>query len=555
MRNLIGNSFQPTKLNRKQQASCNAVCPLEIDVATATLLAKTGDNTEARRRLMRNNPMPQTLSHLCGAPCSSACGESLSCRSPLVTNYIETTAPAQSEIDGGLGGPLGTRTHLSAEILAGTPKTKKPRVAIIGSSPMALGAGFFLTRADCHATIFDSQRKTGGWLLNSVASMRLPEESLRSDLRRMKNAGMEFRLADDETLRGLINNYRESGFDALLIVPPFFDAKRNEILTSMRCAGLLDLGAFGRTTARPGASVPDHIAIMGCGSEALAAGTATAKTSAGQVTVVLHDSETHHCGIPHTELDEARAAGVKTIFADCRKVIVRKNIGAGRFALSGGGMNVSLLTDIIVLDASLRPTDETSEETIGFTFARHTQMTLDNASMLTEKPGVFCAEPPLPANVSVAGELARGRDTAAKILRHLNNADLDEMLRAPEALINLSNGDKPQCAECLQQLVTSTKTCSGCLECVDACPTGALYAAFEDGSPLSYPRPEGPDAPKPRPMLDADLCIKCGACTSACPQGSLEICALGWKMRPAATEDPAFTTPTPDGKQDIAATI
>ena len=45
--------------------------------------------------------------------------------------------------------------------------------------------------------------------------------------------------------------------------------------------------------------------------------------------------------------------------------------------------------------------------------------------------------------------------------------------------------------------------CSGCGDCVDVCPSGAM--TFRDN----------------RAFIDQDLCNECGACINACPQGAI----------------------------------
>jgi len=53
--------------------------------------------------------------------------------------------------------------------------------------------------------------------------------------------------------------------------------------------------------------------------------------------------------------------------------------------------------------------------------------------------------------------------------------------------------------------IVNTETCSGCAECVEACPLDAI------------------SVPDKVAVVDADTCGDCGACVDVCPTESITI--------------------------------
>ncbi len=517
MQKSIENALTPLATSAHELIPCRAACPIDLDVAAATLLAGAGKKVDAQRKLMENNPLPLTLSHFCHAPCVAACERAVSCKSPFVRDFFVADAPETSHDQ-----TPRVRGHLFPDALEINAPTPKHKVAIVGSSPAALSAAYFLAQAGMAPTVFDSKQNTGGWLMNSVTAMSLPDDSLHKDLARLRKSGVGFSLLEENNRERLVAEYRARGFDAVLLVPHYFDPQRHATLNGDACDGIFDLGAFVRTVVQPAPCLLSGITIIGGGGKALAAGLLAAQRGSGDVTVVLYETDRHRCGVSADNIATVRSQGVEVIFADCCALEIRSRGGLGRFSVSGGGLDRSLLKDMIVVDSSFRPVCDEVRGAVSFDFSQHESTAIDAEAMITEKPGVFCAEPEIPANRSLLGDIAQGRNAADVLCRYLADTPLDGRLPEGAALVVTSTDGIP-CAKCIEHLAIRRDTCSGCLECVEACPSGALYAADENGMILRHPWPTGQDAPRPRPMIDVHLCTRCGACTHACPQGALEM--------------------------------
>ena len=521
MQKSTDNALTPLTTSAHELIPCRAACPINLDVAAATLLVGAGKKVDAQRKLMENNPLPLTLSHLCHAPCASACKQAVSCKSPFVRDFFVAAAPEASHDE-----TPRVRGHLFPDTPEINATTKKHKIAIVGSSPAALSAAYFTAQVGMAPTVFDSRQNTGGWLLNSVSAMSLPDDSLRKDLARLRKSGVGFALLEENDRERMVAEYRARGFDAVLLVPNYFDQQRHAALTGDASDGIFDLGAFVRTIVQPDRCLLNGVTIIGGGTEALAAGLLAAQHGSADVTVVLYETDRHRCGVSSDNIANVRRQGVEVVFADCCALEIHSHGGLARFSVSGGGLDRSLFKNMIVVDASFRPAWDAAHDAVSFAFSHHAPTAIDAEAMITEKPGVFCAEPEIPANRSLLGDIAQGRKAADALCHYLADDSLSSLL--PESTMPVAeNADGIPCAKCIEHLAIRRNACSGCLECVDACPSGALYAVDEDGLLLRHPWPMGQDAPKARPMIDSHLCTKCGECTHACPQGALEMRVCG----------------------------
>jgi len=257
----------------------------------------------------------------------------------------------------------------------------------------------------------------------------------------------------------------------------------------------------------------------------------------------------HHSGVTRSEIEAVRSRKVDVLLADCCGAVAIPDVGGKRCGISGLSEDSSLPADVIVLDGSLRPLPARSSRSVNFTLSRHLPIAVEPKTMLTDTPGIFCAEPPAPVNRSIVHDLARGRRAAEIVYRYLKDTYLEEN-RPKIAGTSIEEIEGTPCAKCLKHLAVQKASCNLCLECVEACPTGALYAAGEDGLPVRRPRPANPEASKPVLALDTHLCDKCGACTRACPHGALELRIL---HQPIVTGRKRDKTTAPAMAEDMTA--
>jgi putative selenate reductase len=154
-------------------APCQEACPTHQNVPDYMRLVAQGRPTEAMDVILHTNAMPAVTGRVCDHPCVERC----------VRNHYEA--------------PLAIRAIKRHAATEATPSvqdeasTKRGvRVAVVGAGPAGLSAAYYLSRAACSVTVFESKPEPGGMASAVIPSYRLPDEPIAQDLARIRQAGV-----------------------------------------------------------------------------------------------------------------------------------------------------------------------------------------------------------------------------------------------------------------------------------------------------------------------------------------------------------------------------
>ena len=178
---------------------CKAACPLGIDVPRYVHLIAEGKYEEALAVVREKTPLPSVCSYVCLRFCEAECrrGE---VNEPIAIRALKRfVSDDHSELwKKGLKAPA--------------PSGKK--VAIVGSGPAGLTAGYYLTRCGHEVTIFEASSAPGGMLRDAISKKRLPKEALRQDIEDILEMGVKLQL---NTYKASVDELFEEGFDAVFL--------------------------------------------------------------------------------------------------------------------------------------------------------------------------------------------------------------------------------------------------------------------------------------------------------------------------------------------------
>ncbi|MFH1921422.1 MAG: FAD-dependent oxidoreductase, partial [Planctomycetota bacterium] len=183
---------------------CQHVCPIHTQAATYISLMAQGRFQEALDVILEDNPLPSVCARVCHHPCESKC-QAGQWASPIAVRSLKRFAVDRA-IESGVYPPK----HAAQ---ASSPKAENAeKIAIIGSGPAGLMAGWHLARRGYDVTVFEALDVPGGALAACIPEYRLPRDRLAADVENVKSAGVKIvtgtRIGKDVSFEQLRRDYR-----------------------------------------------------------------------------------------------------------------------------------------------------------------------------------------------------------------------------------------------------------------------------------------------------------------------------------------------------------
>jgi NADH-quinone oxidoreductase subunit F len=273
---------------------CQYVCPLGTDVPAYLTLIARGQFEEALEVVRMTNPLPIICGRVCLAHCEMRCrarenGGALAVRElkRFLTDYELAT----------------DRVHREP-----TPERKfEERIAIVGSGPAGLTAGYYLAQKGYGVTIFEKLPVAGGMLAVGIPEYRLPKELLRIEVEAIERAGVEIRT--DCKVEN-VDSLRNDGYSAVLITVGSHK-DRSLGVPGEDARGVIDAIGFLRRVnlGEPPDSLGEHVGIIGGGNTAIDVARTALRLAPRKVTILYRRTRAEMPAIPG-EIEAAFEEGV-----------------------------------------------------------------------------------------------------------------------------------------------------------------------------------------------------------------------------------------------------
>ncbi|WP_394205256.1 formate dehydrogenase subunit alpha [Shewanella waksmanii] len=161
------------------EAPCQQACPAGVDVQAYLHHISQGDHRQAIKVIKQTLPLPLSIGRVCPAFCESACRRS-AIDEPVAIRQLKRHAADIDALDDPYVPPR-------------MPLTDK-KVAIIGSGPAGISAGFYLSNNGHDVDIFESMPAAGGWLRYGIPEYRLPKAILDKEIDILSQNGLKIHL-------------------------------------------------------------------------------------------------------------------------------------------------------------------------------------------------------------------------------------------------------------------------------------------------------------------------------------------------------------------------
>jgi dimethylglycine catabolism A len=182
---------------------CSAACPAGINIREYVDLITQGNYGEALEGIREKCPFPGVVSRICPAFCEKKCNRA-KFDEPIAVNSLKRFLVERMGVE-----------HKSPEQ---GPRTRKERVAVVGSGPAGLTAAYYLVRMGYGATVYEALPVPGGMMSVGIQESRLPRDLVNAEIENIRRAGVEIRTSSPVGVKGVpLESLMQQGFKAIFL--------------------------------------------------------------------------------------------------------------------------------------------------------------------------------------------------------------------------------------------------------------------------------------------------------------------------------------------------
>jgi NADH-quinone oxidoreductase subunit F len=411
-------------------APCSHICPAGIDVPRYVRFIAEGKPAEAVAVIREKIPFPAVCGLVCFHPCEARCR-----RGQLdETIAIRMLKRFAAEHD----------TGLWKQNIKVAPATGK-RVAIVGSGPAGLTAGYYLAKLGHSVTVFEALSEPGGMMRVCIPDYRLPKDILKAEIKEIEDVGVEIRT---NTRVESVDRLFQEGYNAVFLAMGAHQGLRigvegEDSPRVMDCVRFLRDVSLGKTV-----EVGSRVAVIGGGNAAIDSARTSLRLGAKEVTVIYRRTQAEMPASPE-EVEEALAEGVQIHFLAAPSRIISRD---GRVELEAIRMELGAIDSsgrrrpepikgsesIMDFDTIIAAIGQRPEIPRQFNLpvGRGNIIEVDPDTLATSREGVFAGGDVATGPASVIEAIAAGRQAAISIDKYLGGqGEIDETLAPPEGAV------------------------------------------------------------------------------------------------------------------------
>ncbi len=289
---------------------CQHTCPIDTEAPVYISLIAEGRFQEAFDTILKDNPLPSVCARVCHHPCESKC-QAGKWGDPIAIRALKRFAADYALKSGIYSKPK-------------EQETDGEKVAIIGSGPAGLMAGYQLARKGYDVTIFEALDVPGGALAVCIPEYRLPKNILKIDIENIENAGVKIetntRIGEDIPFGELLSNYK-----AVFIATGAHKSRKLSI-PNEDAPGVIDAMEFLKdVNLKKKVKIGNRVGIIGGGNAAVDAARSAVRTKdRGEVFIIYRRTRTEMPAFAE-EVDAAVEEGIEIQFLTAPNRIITEN--------------------------------------------------------------------------------------------------------------------------------------------------------------------------------------------------------------------------------------
>ncbi|MCK4962303.1 MAG: FAD-dependent oxidoreductase, partial [Anaerolineales bacterium] len=186
-------------VEKRGTAPCRIACPAGVNAQGYIALISQGKFQEALEVVRRTMPFAGVIGRVCTHPCEMDC-ERRTVDEPMSIRTLKRFI-ADYELKAG------------REKAIPVERTKKEKIAVVGSGPAGLACAYDLVRKGYPVTVFEAMPMAGGLLRYGIPEYRLPKNVLDNEIDYVRELGVEIRTDSPvEDLNGLFSKGYQAVF-------------------------------------------------------------------------------------------------------------------------------------------------------------------------------------------------------------------------------------------------------------------------------------------------------------------------------------------------------
>ncbi len=499
---------------------CQYACPAHTPVPEYIRLIAAGRYADAYMVNWTSNVFPGILGRTCDRPCEPACRRGRVDAEPVAICRLKRVA---ADYKGDVSGRMPTAPTLR----------RGKRVACVGAGPASLSVARDLAAGGYDVTVYDGERRAGGFIRSQIPKFRLPESVIDEEVGYILGMGVEARFGERVTsMRSLLGE----GYDAIFVGCGAPRGRDLPIPGRREAAANIHIGidwlssvSFGHVT-----KVGRRVIVLGGGNTAMDCCRSARRLGGAEVTVVVR-SGFKEMKASAWEKDDAMHEDIsvlnyrvpiafvhengKLVGMTFDKVRAEPDPNGHRTLVSTGEPAEFLAADDVLVAVGQENSFPWIERDCGVAFDRHGLPVLNAETLQSTRPEIFFGGDAAFGPKNIIWAVAHGHQAALSIDLFLRGEDvvqrpspdvtqtsqkmgihewsydnavsIDLRYKVPHvekarALADikaevelgfdpdLALHEAQRCLNCDVQTVFAPKLCIECDACVDICPTDCI---------------------------------------------------------------------------------